>query len=532
MSIKQINDLSDSSAIDSNLETAAQNEYAKFSEYLKVWDYEGILSFDLRHMTMVRINDIPFELIAAEIVSKCPYEIKCKYPAKFLRLAFELYSGGLAVEYSGLMDEIKTMIPSLSLSESEKQHLLGEWTIISALPDSRNIQVVVEKYERAAELMNGKSSVIDAADSIITGHGILGYYLLTPGTTEEIEPLISRIADLYSGFTGEPLIGMDVLYKASVAYYRGNFAEAQKLAYKASYMLEKTKQDILQISAGELLALIAMCMGDSNCFEEAIDYLTNVTKNSKNPIPCQGITELIKCGLLSKIGGCLQTEDWIKSFDIVKGKYGTGPYNDKNVAGNEHYAPAYFSLSCWYHTIYLFESRQYSRAFAVADLMQKALGEVNNVFILECYFVLMTASCYVKFGEREKAIPLVERAIELALPDGFYMLLVYFSASLDGLVENCLKNRDTGDLKNLRHISKVFISGINLIKLELIEVELPDILTNREKDVAGLASKGMRNCDIANALGISSNTVKAHLKSIFEKLEVDKRSELWSKLNE
>jgi DNA-binding NarL/FixJ family response regulator len=55
------------------------------------------------------------------------------------------------------------------------------------------------------------------------------------------------------------------------------------------------------------------------------------------------------------------------------------------------------------------------------------------------------------------------------------------------------------------------------------ENALPE-LTRREREVLGLLAQGLTNKGIANALVISTNTVKRYLKSIFEKLDVDSRA--------
>ena len=51
-------------------------------------------------------------------------------------------------------------------------------------------------------------------------------------------------------------------------------------------------------------------------------------------------------------------------------------------------------------------------------------------------------------------------------------------------------------------------------------------LTERERDVAELAAEGLHNSEIAGRLFISENTVKRHLKSAFQKLNIDRRSRL------
>ncbi len=51
-----------------------------------------------------------------------------------------------------------------------------------------------------------------------------------------------------------------------------------------------------------------------------------------------------------------------------------------------------------------------------------------------------------------------------------------------------------------------------------------DILTDREREALVLLAQGMTNKEIAESLVITTNTVKRHLKAIFEKLEVHTRS--------
>lgn len=52
-----------------------------------------------------------------------------------------------------------------------------------------------------------------------------------------------------------------------------------------------------------------------------------------------------------------------------------------------------------------------------------------------------------------------------------------------------------------------------------------EILTAREMEVLGLASRGMSNAEIADTLFLSIRTVQAHLRGIFNKLGVGSRSE-------
>ncbi|ESQ77112.1 response regulator transcription factor [Asticcacaulis sp. AC402] len=51
------------------------------------------------------------------------------------------------------------------------------------------------------------------------------------------------------------------------------------------------------------------------------------------------------------------------------------------------------------------------------------------------------------------------------------------------------------------------------------------VLTARELDVLGLISRGLRNADAAQSLGLMESTVASHIKSIYSKLGISSRAE-------
>jgi two-component system nitrate/nitrite response regulator NarP len=56
------------------------------------------------------------------------------------------------------------------------------------------------------------------------------------------------------------------------------------------------------------------------------------------------------------------------------------------------------------------------------------------------------------------------------------------------------------------------------------DTSILNTLTNREKEVLECLAKGFTNKEIAAALIITPNTVKRHLKAIFEKMDIHTRS--------
>jgi len=71
-----------------------------------------------------------------------------------------------------------------------------------------------------------------------------------------------------------------------------------------------------------------------------------------------------------------------------------------------------------------------------------------------------------------------------------------------------------------------------LANLAFARTQRPDELTRREREIAILISQGLSNKEIANDLCIGPSTVKNHVHSILEKLNVRRRSAIVHQLHE
>jgi len=109
----------------------------------------------------------------------------------------------------------------------------------------------------------------------------------------------------------------------------------------------------------------------------------------------------------------------------------------------------------------------------------------------------------------------------------------YDTAEPDMLLPKAIESILQGDIWVQRHlVPKVIQLLINSKQPDLktkqrtSTSELLQTLSNRELDVANMISTGDNNKQIAQALNISERTVKAHLTSIFRKLNVSDRLHL------
>lgn len=104
-----------------------------------------------------------------------------------------------------------------------------------------------------------------------------------------------------------------------------------------------------------------------------------------------------------------------------------------------------------------------------------------------------------------------------------------YQALLLGAKGYLLKDRDSNDI--CRAVKTVAAGGRfipDAVKEIYNRRKLMDDLTPRERDVLTLAAQGRTNEEIASALAIAYESVKVHMKHLFEKFGASSRAELVS----
>lgn len=89
------------------------------------------------------------------------------------------------------------------------------------------------------------------------------------------------------------------------------------------------------------------------------------------------------------------------------------------------------------------------------------------------------------------------------------------------LLKKAIRSVATGQVWFDKETVKNLISGVNAVKENKVTN-----LSDREREIIALVSRGYKNKEIANNLFISEPTVKSHLYNIFRKLEIQNRPQL------
>lgn len=146
--------------------------------------------------------------------------------------------------------------------------------------------------------------------------------------------------------------------------------------------------------------------------------------------------------------------------------------------------------------------------------------------IAEIYLSLIISIGYVCRGDWDRAEYYFMNAWNKALPDKLFMPFAEHRTMLSGMLEKCLKRNFPAEYKKTVELAAAYHKNWVLIHNKLTGDKTTDKLTVTEMNIATLASRGLSNTEIGDFLNISVNSVRAHLRNIFGKLNITNRKEL------
>lgn len=188
-------------------------------------------------------------------------------------------------------------------------------------------------------------------------------------------------------------------------------------------------------------------------------------------------------------------------------------------------------LRCAHLWVLLLEG-DYARLLGAAKAALVQI-ESTGLLIAEIYVNLFAAVGYLKVGRKDQAFFHVLEALTKALPDHIYLPLTRFEYLLQELLGEAFSALGTKRPEVTVTREETRGDGLGLLSGYVsVKQSPPYRLTQREMEVATLASLGMSNKEIALELFVSESTVKYHLRAVFSKLDINRRSKLKGLLGE
>lgn len=181
-----------------------------------------------------------------------------------------------------------------------------------------------------------------------------------------------------------------------------------------------------------------------------------------------------------------------------------------------------FALYVQAHYTYL--QAEYEKSLGIIETTL-ALQE-KNYPISSIYLHLAAVMDHMSLRQTEEAQKHLLSAWELARPDGLIEAFGEHHGLLGGMLEAVIKPAWPEDFKNIITITYRFSKGWRKVHNPLTGHDVADNLTTTEFAAAMLAARGWTNQEIGEHMNISANTVKSHISTALQKLNIRHRKEL------
>ncbi|GHT57328.1 hypothetical protein FACS1894109_09090 [Spirochaetia bacterium] len=340
------------------------------------------------------------------------------------------------------------------------------------------------------------------------------------GEMEKYIAVLTAIAPHAARVMGGCMMGMDDLAKAELAFFRGDMPEVEKQARTALLRSAEGMQYEIENRSLFYLLRIYLCSGN---YEEMRRILKQMEDRLDRVYYLNRfIHRDVNMGwFYTQISNTARIAPWLKN-----------DFEESDLNFMAH------GLEILVKAKYHFAEKRYPAALAALenwkdDVGPPVLGKLETK--------ALEAVCRYQMKDRDGAFAALKQAHELAEPNRFTMPFTELgkdmrTLALAALKENApglpilwleeVRRNATAYAKKLYAAAKLFggpIADTGLTKKAVKAVPVP--LARREQEVLSYLSQGFTREEIAVALGLSINTVKSNIRSIYNKLGAVNRAD-------
>ena len=308
------------------------------------------------------------------------------------------------------------------------------------------------------------------------------------------------------------------LMKAELAYIRGQIDEVYRHARE---ILESRSGFYAVLAGGMLLAMVAMWKGDIKLWNEAHGHFFDA--------PCKNDTDRDIVAL-----AVASTDIDIRDTDKFPDWFARGCFDklprDSHPAARVYYMKhlLIFAQECAMGNLKPKDMGRMGPMKMLPYIMEPMISQMvaDKIVLAEIYLRLLIAVAYHQSGDDTRGGEHLDKAIRLCLADGLYGTLVEHRRQLGLFLDDHLARIDPQALKKVKTMHKQLQSGWTKLHNAVLDREVQESLTVREREVARLAAYGLTNQEIAGQLSVSTHTVRSLLDSARDKIGSDRRMDL------
>lgn len=445
-----------------------------------------------------------------QYLSACPLPIRKKHHYAFLIYARLLYlCNEQALFAACCRDLVADISADETLEQEERNTLLGEFQLVISFTKYNSIEGMGNHFLTADNLMKEPSCILDNTSNWTMGApSVLYMFYREKGSLDKEITLMRWGLSYYHKLTAGHGLGVAEVFEAEALYMRGDFDDSDILLHRALLIADEAKQWSVLACAKFQQAKNLLFRGDYAGADSLLrDFYDSLKQN--NRFVLLYTMDIIRAYLLALVGQPEKAAAWI------------GEVTPETAKILFTVVPALQLVQ----SRLLLEEKQYAKLIGLSEQFLKISG-IFPYLLCHIYAHIHLAAAYLKLGKRETAQLSLKTALDLAMADRIYMPFVENGSYVGALLwDAALYPEYAGDIAVMGRRYGSYSGSVESIRRAFFGTPVSR-LTEREEEVAMLAARGLANKDISKQLFVSENTVKAHLKSAFEKLSIKSRAQL------
>ncbi len=328
----------------------------------------------------------------------------------------------------------------------------------------------------------------------------------TPGTADELIKSFSEYPETAN------------IIKTQFDCRRGKIDEVYN---NSDYLLKNHNGFYSTISAGITLSFCAIWKGDVNLWRMARQHIYNAPYKTEEQL--QEIKFWVAV-VDSNIHDLRSFPDW-----FIKGNFDSIPF-DSLCTARVFYAKRLFieanELASGRIKFENIEKLGLMRALPYVLEPMASQARAEKTVIPEIYLRLMLGEVYYVLGDKHNAIPHIDRAIDLSIPDGLFSVLAEYSTNFVNFLQDRLVLKDSQAAETVKKMHKSMQAGWIKLHNTVLDRNISHQLSVREREISKLAAIGLSNMEISTRLNIELSSVKQYIFSAMNKVGAQKRNEL------
>lgn len=388
-----------------------------------------------------------------------------------------------------------------SMSEAERNNYLGECELVMSFLKYNDISAMSELHRRACSLMSRVSRSIDPQGTWTFGspsvammfHRTVGMLDYENEEMHECMPYYYQMVEYHGN-------GAEHAMQGETYFLRGDAANAEIECHMAINAAKRKNQYSILVAAELLRMRIEIYKGEKRDIKETCSALREKLKQKKQFI------------LINTLDMC---ETWLQSVTGQAGAY--APWILSEGAERLVMNPCIPMLRTVKQQALLAEKRYAEAAACSREYIEQT--EKSGNLLCSIYMRIQLAAALNMLGKSGEAGEELAHAFDRAAPDGIRMPFVENMSYIEQLIPQIAeKEAYKAEAAAVSELAAVLSRSLG--RMSRSSRAIASLLTEQEYRIALLAAERMTNAMIADEMHLTENTVKTHLKHIFDKVGI------------